>query len=59
MPKETTELKIGDRVISLEDGKEGTVSRVCSDPSALFIKWDESPTQQRMVEVATLRKLDQ
>jgi len=49
--------EVGDKVISLEDGKEGIVARLCGDPTAVFVKWDDSPTQQRMVEVASLKAL--
>ena len=49
--------KVGDRVISEEGGVAGTISRVCSDPTAVFVKWDDSPGQQRMVEVASLKAL--
>ena len=49
--------EVGDKVISLEDGKEGIVARICGDPIAVFVKWDDSPTQQRMVEVSSLKAL--
>ena len=49
--------EVGDEVISLEDGKEGIVARLCGDPTAVFVKWDDSPAQQRMVEVSSLRAL--
>ena len=49
--------EVGDKVISLEDGKEGIVARLCGDPTAVFVRWDDSSTQQRMVEVASLKAL--
>ncbi len=44
-----------DKVVSLEDGREGIVSRLCSDPAIVFVRWNDSPTQQGMVEVKNLR----
>ena len=46
--------KVGDKVISREDSNEGTISRLCGDSNAVFVKWDDSPTQQRMVEIKSL-----
>lgn len=48
-------LKVGDKVISKEGDRAGTISRLCSDLAIVCIKWDDSPTQQEMVEVAGLK----
>ena len=57
MVNKVTVFEVKERIVSLEDGKEGIVARLCGDPTAVFVKWDDSPTQQRMVEVASLKAL--
>ena len=56
MNKETV-FEVGERVASLENGREGSIARLCGDPAAVFVRWDESLTQQRMVEVSSLKPL--
>ena len=57
MVKSGIKFKVGDKVVSKEDGAGGTIARICSDDTAVFVRWDESPTQQRMVEVASLNPI--
>jgi len=49
--------EVEERVASLVDGKEGIIARLCGDPTAIFVRWDDSPIQQRMVEVSSLKSL--
>ncbi len=56
MVNEEATFEVRTRVISKEGGPEGIIARVCSDPAVVFVRWDDSPTQQRMVEVATLNR---
>lgn len=51
---EQVRFKVGDRVVSLESGDKGTVTRLCLDESTVQVKWDGG--MQQMVEVSSLRK---
>ncbi|MBA7500028.1 hypothetical protein ES704_02781 [subsurface metagenome] len=49
------ELKVGDRVIELNSGDKGTITRLCADKNIVCARWDRDKSQQ-MVEVRNLKK---
>ncbi len=49
------EFKVGDRVSEVESGEKSTISRLCPDKGAVYVRWDKD-NSQGMVETKTLRK---
>lgn len=49
------EFKVGDRVTETKSGEKGTIARLCTDKTIIYLRWDSSK-QQEMVEVSALKK---
>jgi len=57
MTKDKIGFQIGDRIVSLQTNEEGTISRLCPDPTILYVRWDRGHTQE-MVKTTTLQILE-
>ena len=57
MDNKEAEFKIRDKVVTLDTNEKGTISRLCSDKGAIFLRWDKDNTQG-MVEISNLKKLE-
>ena len=47
--------KVGDRAVALNSNRKATITRLCADKSAIYVRWDKD-NSQGMVETKTLRK---